>query len=267
MYLVGPPGSGKTMLAIELCKHLAMNKEMFGWKNALGRSVKILYLSLEMPEDQTKEFLEKFTPKNESDLDLLEENFQIFAESTEPLEFWNPQDSMVMKFVLKVNEFRPDIVLIDSATVSLAPSLTDEVVVKKTLKWFKQLRNGLDFSVIYISHTVKDQNRSSTTASRKRLDDMFGSRAISADAISVMCMVRDEEKPGLYATVSYLKTRFSSNNGDVFDIVFDDNIKSFTRPVFAMNATGVGTQEVPSPRSPVAEEKPKSGGGFNAGSF
>jgi KaiC/GvpD/RAD55 family RecA-like ATPase len=262
MYVVGPPGSGKTLLTIELCKHLALGREMFGWKSSEGRSLKVLYLSLEMPEDQTKEFLEKFTPEDEADLDLLEENFQIFAESTEPLEFWNEQDTMVIKFAQRVAAFKPDVILIDSATVSLAPALTEEAVVKKTLKWFKRLRTALDFSVIYISHTVKDQNKSATNVSRKRLDDMFGSRAISADAISVMCMTRDEDRPGLYATVSYLKTRFTPDAGNVFDIEFNDTLKTFTRPSRTVDSQGTVSPVATIPK-PAKEKEPK----FDINSF
>jgi KaiC/GvpD/RAD55 family RecA-like ATPase len=263
IYVAGPPGSGKTLLTIEWCRNMALGKPMFGWKTVDDRPLKVMYLSLEMPGSEAKEFVDRFTPKDSAELQMLEENFVIYAK-TDPIEFYKPMSETIIKLVGDIQKFRPDILLIDSATVSLASELTVEKEVKESLKWLNRIRHALNFAVIFVAHTKKEQGSKpvkmpTSGYNPKRLSDLFGSVAVAAAATTVISMVRDEDRPGLHANVGFLKSRFKGAS-ESFEVQYDGIHHTFLRPARPMEPVMSGN--VP---PPVADEpKPK---GFDAFSF
>jgi archaellum biogenesis ATPase FlaH len=228
--LAGPPGSGKTLLATELCKSLVLQKNLFGWRSCLDRPAKVMFLSLEMNGPKLKVFLDKGNPEDIYEQDLLEENFQIYSE-VEPIEFFMPESEMINHLAKDIRYSRPDILYIDSATVSLAMELTSEKEVKESLRLLRKLAGVFEFSILMVAHTRKEvagKTSSKASLTHKYLSDLFGTQALSAAADSVIMMVRDEDARGLEATISHVKTRYQENT-ERFTVKFDGNKHKFYR--------------------------------------
>lgn len=241
MYLVGRSGTGKTTMALGLTASLALNKNYLDWSSNEGKPYKILYLSLEMSLEDNNDFFTKLqTNFNEEEIEQLKENFHTYARP-EKIKFYQPQSPIMGKFLMKLQNLKPDIVLVDSASFSVASNLSNQEEVTKSIEVIDMIKDKYGISLIFIHHSRKEPPN--TGYKEADLDDMFGSAFIAASASSVVSLkqAKDYTEDNKLMDVKYLKSRFGVNVG--FSAVMDGERRMFNRPTRAAIAAPLPKQE------------------------
>lgn len=242
-YIVGSPGTGKTTLGLGITASLAVNRQYLDWRSNEGKSYKILYLSLEMPIEDVNQFYSalqnNFTPE---ELDLLDENFHTYA-SPEKIKFYQSTSPIMGKFLRKLENMRPDIVLVDSASFSLASNLSNQEEVTKAIEVLDMIRDRYNTAFLFIHHARKEPPGHGYRESE--VDDMFGSVFIAASAASIIALKKSQNysADNRVMDIRYLKARFSADNTG-FSAVMDGNTRTFKKPVIgAIEAAPVPKQK------------------------
>jgi len=173
--LAGPPNVGKTQLALRLGVACVLQKDFIGWTNETDRAMKVVFYSLEMSKQAIKYFLDTMT-----DLlpfkDLLQKNFKILP-LAQLVDF---NDKKMREQVLAdINEYRPDLVIIDSLSMAASESLADDKTARNLNANIKVIRNIAKCAVVSVHHSKKSQANKSMTGD---MDDLYGSRFITAEA-------------------------------------------------------------------------------------
>lgn len=226
-YVVGRPGTGKTTLALDICTHLALAKP-FLWE-ATDKRLKVLYLSLEMTLEDVNDFYSKIK-KNFTDEELatLDKNFHTYA-SSEKVKFYSPGSPIMGKFLRTLENLKPDVLLIDSASYSLAANLSNQDEVTKSIELIDMIKEKYGVTLIFIHHSRKEPPGHGYKEAD--LDDVFGSAFIAASASWIVSLKQAKdftpEKPLM--DLRHLKARFSGNNMG-FSVVMDGATRMFRRP-------------------------------------
>jgi hypothetical protein len=178
--LVAHPGIGKTTLGIQMGAHLALGYDHFlRWK-AVGGPKKVLFLSLEMGKPPLHHFLSTIKG-NYDDPRALGRNFKVFPHGNAlPLDGEAGQ-----KFLGELlDQYLPDVLIIDSLQKISSKELTDEQAVKDLIHYLGVIRKKYNTSVLVIHHNRKKAN----DAQKKsvELSDVYGSTYITTDADFVM---------------------------------------------------------------------------------
>lgn len=229
LFIVGSSGTGKTTLGLGLTSHLALNKEHLGWEGTAAEPKKVLFLSLEMLIESLNEFFMKLS-KNFSpeDLAMLKKNFRTYA-SPEKIKFFKPEAPIMGKFLRTLENFGPDIILVDSASFSLASNLSNQEEVTKAIETLDRIQDRYNCVFIFIHHSRKEPpNHGYREAD---LDDMFGSTFIAASASSIVALkkAKDYTESNKLMDVKYLKTRFTGDSTG-FSVVMDGERRLFKKP-------------------------------------
>lgn len=243
-YIVGRPGTGKTTLALGLCCNLALNKNYLDWSSNEGKPYKVLYLSLEMSIEDVNQFFDKLkTNFTDEEIDQLDENFHTYA-SPEKIKFYQPTNPILGKFLRKLENMQPDIVLVDSASYSLASNLSNQEEVTRALELLDMIRDKYGVTIIFIHHSRKEPPGSGYKEAD--LDDVFGSAFIAASAASIVSLKqsKDYTESNKLMDIRYLKTRFSGDSQG-FSVIMDGDRRVFRRPVMGelMAAVSVPKQK------------------------
>lgn len=241
LYLVGSPGTGKTTLGLGLTASLALNRNYLDWSSNEGKEYKILYLSLEMNTEDNKDFFSKIESNfTEEEIGKLKENFHTYTKP-EKIKFYQPQSPLMGKFLMKLQNLKPDIVLVDSASFSLASNLSNQEEVTKAIEVMDMIKDKYSVSFVFIHHSRKEPPN--TGFRESELDDMFGSTFIAASASSVISLKKskDYSEENKIMDLRYLKSRFGVNVG--FSAVMDGERRMFTRPTRAAIQAPVPKQE------------------------
>lgn len=178
--LVAHPGVGKTTLAIQMGAQLALGQEKFlRWDNK-GGSKKILFLSLEMSKAPLNHFLGLIS-NSYQDRQQLNKNFLVAPFGT-PIPLDMPEGQQFLSNLM--DEYMPDVLIIDSLQKVSSKELTDEQAVKNLIHYLSTIRNKYNTSLLVIHHNRKKPN----DAQKKsvELSDVYGSTYISTDADFVM---------------------------------------------------------------------------------
>jgi KaiC/GvpD/RAD55 family RecA-like ATPase len=229
MYVVGRPGTGKTTLGLGLASCLCLNKNYLDWSSSEGKGYKVLYLSLEMSLEDVNQFYESMKVNfTEDELDVLQRDFQTYA-SAEKIKFYQANSPMLGKFLRKLENFKPDIILVDSASYSLASNLSNQEEVTKSIELLDMIRDRYGVSFAFIHHSRKEPPGHGYKEAD--LDDVFGSAFIAASASSIISLKqsKDYSESNKLMDVRYLKTRFSGDNTG-FSVLMDGDKRMFRRP-------------------------------------
>ena len=178
--LVAHPGVGKTTLAIQMGAQLALGQEKFlKWDNA-GGAKKVMFLSLEMGKPPLNHFL-SLIANSYSERKKLNKNFLV-APFGMPIPLDQPEGQQFLSNLL--DEYMPDVLIIDSLQKVSSKELTDEQAVKNLIHYLATVRKKYNTSMLVIHHNRKKPN----DAQKKsvELSDVYGSTYISTDADFVM---------------------------------------------------------------------------------
>ena len=178
--LVAHPGVGKTTLAIQMGAQLALgHKEFLKWDN-VGGSKKVMFLSLEMSKAPLNHFL-GLIANSYQDRKTLNRNFLVAPFGT-PIALDTPEGQQFLSNLL--DEYMPDVLIIDSLQKISSKELTDEQAVKNLIHYLSTVRAKYNTSLLVIHHNRKKPN----DAQKKsvELSDVYGSTYIATDADFVM---------------------------------------------------------------------------------
>lgn len=193
LILSGPPGIGKTQMALQLAYALSTGTSFLG--KLPVNPLSVLFVSLEMEIMELKYIYKRqfeIFKENKADWDT---NFKTIAPDGD---FGTAGLDYVM------DELKPDVVIIDSLS-ELAGEDLKEAEARRVMKWFKRARKHHNVAIIIIHHNRKasDSNKKPRT-----LDDLYGSFWFGKAPDTVIGLWReDEEKP---IDVDSLKVRFGA---------------------------------------------------------
>lgn len=192
--ITGQPGVGKTQFGIQLAIALALGEKFLIWDYVKASPLKVLFLSLEMGHAPLKEFMAKMAGKYPDDLRTLERNFKVAPLGTGvPLD--KPQGQAFVNNLM--NEFKPDILFVDSVQRMTSSVLTDELAVKFFNDYLQTLRIQHDCATYLIHHNRKKGNSGESAG---ELSDMYGNQFLSADTDFVVNLRKAD---GLIAVDAY----------------------------------------------------------------
>jgi archaellum biogenesis ATPase FlaH len=174
--LVAHPGVGKTTLAIQMGAQLALGQEKFLKWNNIGGAKKVLLLSLEMGKPPLNHFLGMIS-NSYPDKKTLNRNFLV-APFGQPIPLDTEQGQQFLSNLM--DEYMPDVLIIDSLQKISSKELTDEQAVKNLIHYLSTVRNKYNTSLLVIHHNRKKPN----DAQKKsvELSDVYGSTYIATDA-------------------------------------------------------------------------------------
>lgn len=178
--LVAHPGVGKTTLAIQMGAQLALGHEKFLKWNNVGGAKKVLLLSLEMGKPPLNHFL-SLIANSYPDKKTLNRNFLVAPFGT-PIPLDTEQGQQFLSNLM--DEYMPDVLIIDSLQKISSKELTDEQAVKSLIHYLSNIRAKYNTSLLVIHHNRKKPN----DAQKKsvELSDVYGSTYIATDADFVM---------------------------------------------------------------------------------
>ena len=178
--LVAHPGVGKTTLAIQMGAQLALGQERFLKWNNIGGAKKVLLLSLEMGKPPLNHFLGLIS-NSYPDKKTLNRNFLV-APFGQPIPLDTEQGQQFLSNLM--DEYMPDVLIIDSLQKISSKELTDEQAVKNLIHYLSTVRAKYNTSLLIIHHNRKKPN----DAQKKsvELSDVYGSTYIATDADFVM---------------------------------------------------------------------------------
>jgi KaiC/GvpD/RAD55 family RecA-like ATPase len=174
--LVAHPGVGKTTLAIQMGAQLALGQDKFLKWNNIGGAKKVLLLSLEMGKPPLNHFLGLIS-NSYPDKKTLNRNFLV-APFGQPIPLDTEQGQQFLSNLM--DEYMPDVLIIDSLQKISSKELTDEQAVKNLIHYLSTVRAKYNTSLLIIHHNRKKPN----DAQKKsvELSDVYGSTYIATDA-------------------------------------------------------------------------------------
>ena len=197
--IFGPPGAGKTQFGIRMAMAVALGKSFLKWKNSLNRKAKVLFLSLEMNHPSLKYFLDIMKASiSAEDQAILQEQFAIFPAGKE-IPFDTPDGRKFLESLIETH--KPEVIFIDSLSKAVFQPLTDEVV-RDLQRYLAALRSRYGVSIYFIHH---DRKATDKKRPHGEMDDMYGSRYISADADFVIGINKLDEDNAMQVTHSKLR--------------------------------------------------------------
>jgi hypothetical protein len=152
---------------------------------------------------------------------VLGERFLLYAEP-EPIHLW--EDSHCADLIRMIMRNKVNVVLLDSASVSLASDLNNQSEVNKSLENLDTIRVRLNVCIIIVAHTRKPPPENTTNVESVSINDLFGHSGIAQHASSIFLMYEDEKtrrqtiRDGTGDTtekvvhIVSVKTRFGSSN-------------------------------------------------------
>lgn len=223
VFFGGLSGTGKTILAIQVVNNLVMNRPTMTWFPIEDLpQLTVMMLSLEMSTMEWHQRVHDMYPTLTDEEDkLLGEHFLLYSEP-EPIKLWD--DNHVADLIRMIARNKVNVVLIDSASVSLAEDLTNIAQVNKSLENLYTVRVRLNVAMIMVAHTRKSPAGMSTQAEDISINDLFGHSGIAQFASSIFLMYEDEasrrkavqngngDKVDKIVHIVNVKTRFGSSN-------------------------------------------------------
>lgn len=181
MLLVGPPGVGKTQVALNFTYGLAAGVDVLGYK--IDKPYKILFISAEMGPLDLKVFTDDITSQfNAEQQALLSENLLVYPIG-EAMYLNTKEEQERLKRIIDV--YKIDGFVFDSLGSATSKSLTDEEQTKALLDFNDKLRKDMGVFSWFIHH-----NRKATENNKEPsgLADVYGSQYITARATTVLSL-------------------------------------------------------------------------------
>lgn len=199
MYVGGASGTGKTILAIQLAINIALGRPTMTWRlgDAWHENFKILILSLEMNSKELQLRLNHMYPTLSDEEKKAFDSRVLTYSEPEGFQLWNPVH--IVDLIRMVKAERPDLILIDSASVSFGDELTNQKQVNETLKNLYMVRARMNLSMIVVAHTRKPSIEMINNPENASLHELFGHSGVAQSASSIILMLEDEEQRKMVA--------------------------------------------------------------------
>jgi len=184
MLLVGPPGVGKTQVALNFAYGLATGKDVLGYSSDDGKPRRILFISAEMGPVDLKVFISQMNKKYDTpELQaLLSEHFYVLP-TGEPMYLNTKPEQDKLKRIVDV--LKVDGIIFDSLGSATNKALTDEESTKVLLDFNDTFRKEMGVFSWFIHH-----NRKATENNKEPsgLADVYGSQYITARATTILSL-------------------------------------------------------------------------------
>lgn len=167
--LSGPPGVGKSMATMRFAEAMSTGKPFLKWE--APEKKKILFISMEMPHEEIKVFLDTMKMKEDENLD----NFQIMPVGSS-LKLTNKKVQEMLRKAM--DEYGPDGVVFDSLGSAVSDDLSSDKIIFETLEFVDRVvRDEFGAFAWFLHHNRKAQ---ATNKKPNKLEDMYGSQYIGA---------------------------------------------------------------------------------------
>jgi hypothetical protein len=199
MYIGGASGTGKTILAIQLAVDIVLGRPTMTWRlgDAWHENFKALVLSLEMNSKELQLRLNHMYPNlTDEERKAFDTRVLTYSEP-EGFQLWNPVH--IVDLIRMVKAERPDLILIDSASVSFGDELTNQKQVNETLKNLYMVRARMNLSMIVVAHTRKPSIEMINSPENASLHELFGHSGVAQSASSIILMLEDEDQRKMVA--------------------------------------------------------------------
>lgn len=187
--MAGWPGAGKTSLSLQMAASAALGKDFLRWSST--GAVKVLYLSLEMAAPPLHLFVssaqEHYT---KAELKQLNENL-LLAPFGVPLHVDKKEGYERLSELL--DKHQPDVVFIDSLSMTTPKDLTDEEAMKTLFDGLAVVRQETETAFVIIHHNRK-KAADAQKSKRVELSDIYGSTYITAKVDFAVNLTKMEEK-------------------------------------------------------------------------
>lgn len=213
-FITGYPGTGKTQFCLQLASYLALGTDKFlKWDN-VASSKKVLFLSLEMGKSPLNLFMGQII-KAYPDRKTLNKNL-LLAPFGVPIPLDTKDGQAFLNNLL--DEYMPDIIVIDSLQKVISKELTDELAVKALVHYLSMVREKYKTSMLVVHHNRKKANDGQKKM--VELSDVYGSTYLTTDVDFVLSLKK--LNPNLLG-VDMLKNRLGPDI-DPFEISRDANL-------------------------------------------
>jgi KaiC/GvpD/RAD55 family RecA-like ATPase len=194
MYIAGASGTGKTILAIQLVGNIVTGQPTLSWRLGPARTdeFKALFLSLEMPKKELQLRLQHMYPRlSDDERKAFIDRFLSYSEF-EPFELWNPVHQLDLVKLIKAHN--PNLVLIDSASVSFATSLKNDEQVNESIKYLYMIRARFNIAMVVVAHTRKPSIDMINNPENASINELFGHSGVAQSASAIIIMLEDEKQ-------------------------------------------------------------------------
>jgi archaellum biogenesis ATPase FlaH len=206
--IIGQPNVGKSRFGIQLGMELAIgSQQIFHRQNSTGAK-KVMVMSLEMGAQELNTFFADFLPTYKDFMPMLKSNFFV-APFGEPVYFDQPQGQQLMSNILQ--QYKPDILLVDSLQASFSTELTNELAVKRFFKYLTEIRKAYNCAVIFLHHERKKTSDRVGTYTPSDLSDMYGNQMLAANIQFALSL----SEQGIYVKLDEVKNRLAKKVNDV----------------------------------------------------
>lgn len=209
--LAGPPGVGKTQLALRMAEAISLGLGFFQWPNEQERKGKVLFFSMEMDIPQLRYFIEQM----DMPVEEMDDRFQIYHDADMmPLDDQYGQKA----FEFEVNRIRPAVCIIDSLSKMLKKSPNDDEAVRMAQAFLTRIRRKYGCAMIMLHHTKKPG-----VGRRVLMDqtDVHGSVFITSEADMIFVM----EPVQNYIVLSLDKVRMARKPDEPFIMFRDEQLR------------------------------------------
>jgi hypothetical protein len=194
MYVGARSGTGKTIFVIQMAVDLILGRDTMSIKR--GKDLppqKLVILSLEMGEEEFQaRILSMYPELTEEEQKLLADGIVIYHDP-EPFRLWT--DDHQVDFIRLVKSHKATGVIIDSASVSFASSLKDDMQVNSTIEILYGVRNRLTMWMIIVCHTRKLPAGIVGNMEDLTVDEIFGHSGVAQSASAILLMHHDKKDP------------------------------------------------------------------------
>lgn len=206
--IIGQPNVGKSRLGIQLGMELAIGQEQIFHRGNPTGAKKVMFLSLEMGAQELNTFFVDFLPAYKDFLPNLKSNFFV-APLGEAVYMDQPQGQQFVSNVLQ--QYKPDLLLVDSLQAAFGSELTNEMAAKKFFRYITEIRKVHNCAVVFLHHERKKTSDRVGTYTPADLSDMYGNQMLAANIQFALSL----SEQGTYVKLDEVKNRLAKKQNDI----------------------------------------------------